>query len=85
MLFQLPCGTVSYLEKFIPLALVSGGFVIEAELNADTGAAFDVSSNAANWDITDVSMLATIHTIDSSLANSYAKHILSVTSMSYHT
>ena len=36
------------------------------EINADTGAAFDVSSNAANWDLTDVSMLTSIRTIDSS-------------------
>ena len=73
------------MEKWVPLALVSGGFVIEMELDADTGAAFDVSSNPANWDITDVSMLTSIHTIDSSLANSYAKHILSGNSISYHT
>ena len=84
VLFQLPCGA-TMMEKWVPLALVSGGFTIEMELDADTGAAFDVSSNPANWDITDVSMLTSIHTIDSSLANSYAKHILSGNSISYHT
>ena len=42
VLFQLPCGA-TMMEKWMPLALVSGGFVIEMELNADTGAAFDVS------------------------------------------
>ena len=60
------------------------GLVCELELNADTGAAFD-TTNTPNWDITDVSMLTSIHTIDSSLANSYAKHILGGNSISYHT
>ena len=83
VLFQLPTGT-TVMEKWIPLSLVSGGFTIEMELNADTGAAFD-TTNTPNWDITDVSMLASIHTIDSSLANSYAKHILSGNSIRYHT
>ena len=72
------------MEKWMPLNLVSGGFVVELELNADTGAAFD-TTNTPNWDITDVSMLCNIHTVDSSLANSYAKHILSGNSINYHT
>ena len=54
-------------------------------MNSDTGAAFDVSSNAANWDITSVSMLCNLHTVDSSLANSYAKHILSGNNINFHT
>ena len=84
VMMTVPAGSVQ-MEKWVPLNLVSGGFVIELELNADTGAAFDVSSNAANWDITDVSMLCNLHTVDSSLANSYAKHILSGNSINYHT
>lgn len=72
------------MEKWIPLALVSGGFVIQMELNADSGAAFD-TTNTPNWGITDVSFLANIHTIDSSLANSYAKHILGGNSISFST
>ena len=83
VLFQLPCGA-TMMEKWVPLALVSGGFVIEMELNADSGAAFD-TTNTPNWDVTDVSLMANLHTIDSSLANSYAKHILSGNSISYHT
>ena len=83
VLFSLPCGA-TMMEKWVPLALVSGGFVVEMELNSDTGAAFD-TTNTPNWDITDVSMLTSIHTIDSSLANSYAKHLLGGNSISYHT
>ena len=78
-----PAGSMQ-MEKWMPLSLVSGGFVVELELNADTGAAFD-TTNTPNWDITDVSMLCNIHTVDSSLANSYAKHILSGNSINYHT
>ena len=73
------------MPKWAGLNLVSGGFVVEMEFNGDSGAAFDVSSNAANWDITDVSMLCTIHDIDTSLSSSYAKHILSGNSINYHT
>ena len=83
VLFQLPCGSTN-MEKWVPLALVSGGFVVEMELNADSGAAFD-TTNTPQWDVTEVSMLCSLHTIDSSLANSYAKHILSGNSISYHT
>ena len=72
------------MEKWLPLNLISGSYVCELELNADTGAAFD-TTNTPNWDITDVSMLCNIHTVDSSLSSSYAKHILSGNSISYHT
>ena len=84
VLFSIPCG-VTQMDKWMPLSLVSGGVVLECELSSDSGQAFDVSTNAANWDITDVSMLANLHTVDSSLANSYAKHILSGNSINYHT
>ena len=59
--------------------------MVEMEVNADSGASFDVSSNAAKWDISDCSMLCTIHDIDSSLSSSYAKHILSGNSINFHT
>ena len=45
VLFQLPIES-TMMDKWIPLSLVSGGFVVEMELNADTGAAFDVGTNA---------------------------------------
>ena len=81
--FSIPCGVTS-MSKWVPLSLVSGGLVIEMELG-DAGQAFDVSSYAANWEIKDVSLMCNIHTIDSSLSNSYAKHILSGNSINFHT
>ena len=83
VMFQVPAGCMN-MEKWVPLALVSGGWTVEAELNADSGAAFD-TTNTPNWDITSVSMLCNLHTVDSSLANSYAKHILSGISINYYT
>jgi hypothetical protein len=68
----------------MPLSLVSGGVVIEMEL-ADVDQAFDSSTNTPNWEIKDVSMLCSMHTVDSSLANSYAKHILGGNSINFHT
>ena len=68
----------------MPLASVNGSFVVAMELNTNTGAAFD-TTDTPNWDVTDVSMLTSIHTIDSSLANSYAKHILNGNNISFHT
>ena len=46
---QMPASSMQ-MEKWLPLNLISGGFVVQLELNADTGAA----SNAANWDITGI-------------------------------
>ena len=83
VLITLPCGVMN--DKWMPLSLVSGGVVIEMEVNADAGAAYDVSTNPANFDITNVSLACNIHTVDSSLANSYAKHILSGNSINYHS
>lgn len=83
VMMTVPAGSMQ-MEKWIPLNLVSGGFTVELELNADSGAAFD-TTNTPNWVVTDVSMLCNIHTVDSSLSNSYAKHILSGNSINYHT
>ena len=58
--------------------------MIELELSSDGGQAFD-TTNTPNWQIKDVALSCNIHTIDSSLANSYAKHILSGNSINYHT
>ena len=66
------------------MSLVSGGLVIECELSADVDQAFD-NTNAPNWELKDVSLLCSMHTVDSSLANSYAKHILGGNSINYHT
>ena len=68
----LPFGTVNQ-PSWIPMHLISGGMVIELELD-EKNAAF--AEATANWILQDVSLLATIHTIDSSLANSYASHVL---------
>ena len=82
-MFQVPAGCMQ-MEKWVPLSLVSGGWTVELELAADSGQGFD-TTNTPNWDITDVSMLCNLHTVDSSLANSYAKHVLSGNSINYHT
>jgi hypothetical protein len=42
------------------------------EFSADGLQAF--SGPSVNWEIKDVNLMHNIHTIDSSLANSYAKH-----------
>ena len=83
VMLELPCGTTKN-EKWMPLSLVSGGIVIECELSADVDQAFD-NTNTPNWEIKDVSMLCSMHTVDSSLANSYAKHVLSGNSINFHT
>jgi len=83
VMLELPCGTTKN-EKWMPLSLVAGGVVIEMEL-ADVDQAFDVSAHAADFEIKNVSLLCSMHTIDSSLANSYAKHILGGNSINYHT
>ena len=60
-------------SKWIPLHLVSGGLILEFELD-DAATAFDES--AVSFEITDVKLFANLHTIDSALANSYASHVL---------
>ena len=82
VLFQVPCGATQ-MSKSLPMSLVSGGLTIEMELSADVDQAFD-NTNTPNWEIKDVSMLCSMHTVDSSLANSYAKHVLSGNSINYH-
>jgi len=81
VMLQIPCGIIQ--EKWIPLSLVSGGVTLECEL-ADVDQAFD-ATNTPNWEIKDVSMLCSMHTVDSGLANSYAKHILGGNSINFHT
>ena len=68
----LPFGTINQ-PSWLPVHLISGGLVLEFELD-EKNAAFEEA--AANWILQDVSLLGTIHTIDSSLANSYASHVL---------
>ena len=58
--------------KWLPLHLISGGLVVEMELD-DYGVAF---VETGPFIVTDVSLLANLHEIDSSLANSYASHVL---------
>ena len=58
--------------------------MIEMELSADVDQAFD-PNNTPNWELKDVSMLCSMHSVDSSLANSYAKHVLSGNSINFHT
>ena len=53
--------------------LVSGGIILEFELD-DADTAFNESG--VSYEITDVKIFATLHTIDSALANSYASHVL---------
>ena len=67
------------------MSLVSGGLVIECELSADIDEAFDGSDDTPNWELKDVATLCSMHTVDSSLTNSYAKHVLSGNSIDYHT
>ena len=67
-----PFGILSQ-DKFIPLHLVSSGIVMEFELD-DADTAF--LETGVNFEITDVKLYATLHTIDSALANSYASHVL---------
>ena len=82
VMFELPCGCTK-MDKCVPMSLVSGGLVIECELSGDIDQAFD-NTNTPNWELKDVSMLFSMHTVDSSLANSYAKHMLGGNSINYH-
>ena len=67
-----PFGVLNQ-SKLIPLHLVSGGLVLEFELD-DADTAFD--DNGVTLEITDVKLFANLHTIDSALANAYASHLL---------
>ena len=72
LITPLPFGVLSQ-EKWLPCRLISGGIVLELELNdADT----TFAESACDWQLTDVSLLANLHEIDSSLANSYSAHVL---------
>ena len=59
--------------SWLPLHLISGGLILESELDVKAAAFAEVG---AIWVIQDASLLGTIHEIDSSLANSYASHVL---------
>ena len=67
-----PFGTLNQ-EKWLPLHLISGGLILEFELD-DADTAFN--ETGVSYEITDVKIFATLHTIDSALANSYASHVL---------
>ena len=67
-----PFGVLNQ-SKWIPLHLVSGGLVLEFELD-DADTAF--AESGVTLEITDVKLFANLHTIDSALANSYASHVL---------
>ena len=67
-----PFGVLNQ-SKWIPLHLVSGGLILEFELD-DADTAF--SESGVSYEITDVKLFANLHTIDSALANSYASHVL---------
>ena len=67
-----PFGVLNQ-SKWIPLHLVSGGLILEFELD-DADTAFD--QTGVSFEITDVKLFANLHTIDSALANSYASHVL---------
>ena len=60
-------------EKWLPLHLISGGLILEFELD-DADTAF--TESAVSFEITDVKLFANLHTIDSDLANRYASHVL---------
>ena len=67
-----PFGVLNQ-SKWIPLHLVSGGLVLEFELD-DADTAFGESGVVL--EITDVKLFANLHTIDSALANNDASHVL---------
>ena len=69
---QLPFGVLAR-PSWIPCQLVASGMNIELYL----GDAYTVLAEATTeWQITDVALLANVHEIDSSLANTYASHVL---------
>ena len=71
LIMSINCGVLNQ-AKWLPLHLISGGLVLELELE-DVGVAF---AETGPYHITDVGLLANLHEIDSSLANSYASHVL---------
>ena len=68
------CFGIFQQPKWIPLHLVVGGLILEFELD-DALTGFSETSGV-DFQITDDTMLANIHTVDSSLANSYASHLM---------
>ena len=72
LISPLPFGVLNQ-TAWIPTHLLAGGIIIELDLD-DADTAF-VQSNT-DWQITDVALLANVHEIDSSLANTYAQHVL---------
>ena len=67
-----PFGSLSQ-EKWLPMHLMSGGVILEFELDdSDTS----LTESGVSSEITDVKLFANLHTIDSALANSYASHVL---------
>ena len=72
LISPLPFGVLNQ-TAWIPTHLLAGGLIIELDLD-DADTAFAESNT--DWQITDVALLATVHEIDSSLANTYAQHVL---------
>ena len=72
MIAPTPFGVLNQ-SKWMPLHLISGGLVLEFELD-DVDTAF--ADTGVTYEITDVKLFAHLHTIDSALANSYASHVL---------
>ena len=67
-----PFGVLSQ-EKWLPIHLISGGIILEFELD-DPDTSF--TESGVSFEITDVKLFGTIHTLDSALGNSYASHAL---------
>ena len=72
LIAPLPFGVLNH-TAWIPTDLLAGGLIIELDLD-DADTAFSESNT--DWQITDVALLANVHEIDSSLANTYAQHVL---------
>ena len=67
-----PFGCLSQ-EKWLPMHLISGGIILEFELD-DADTAFN--ETGVSFEIADVKLFASLHTTGSALANSYASHDL---------
>ena len=71
--------------KFLPLRYMSGGLSFEFELVSDAtdplitadGTVFTTSNTSASWEIENCQIKADVLTLDNSLENSYAEHIMS--------
>ena len=71
--------------KFLPLRYMSGGLSFEFELVSDAtdplitadGAVFTTANTTASWEIENCQIKADVLTLDNSLENSYAEHIMS--------